>query len=148
VKLAQNPKPTLAEEIKARDYTVLRPFQPSFDVAEFTKFISNVRKSVCSQQKKADDTRLPTCEMLQCAVQEAAQQLPLRAKPFAGWHEAHSRTLEPLRLHRNALMREWMKSGNRDPRLEETKKSAVRDMNKTVSGCFNAHVQAKSGGSG
>jgi hypothetical protein len=110
VKLAQAPKPTLAEEIKARDHAALRPFQPSFDVAEFTNFISNVRKSIASQQKEPVDARLPTCEMLQRAMQEAAQQLPLRAKPSAGWCEAHSRTLGPLRLHRNALVREWIKS--------------------------------------
>jgi hypothetical protein len=144
-KLAQKPKPTLTEEIKARDYMVLRPFCPSFDAAEFTKFLENVRKSTRSQQKEADDTRLPACEMLQCAVQEAAQQLPIRAKPSAGWHEARLSTLEPLRLHRNALTRKWIKSGKRDPRLEEAKRSAARDMNKAASGCFNAHVQEKWG---
>jgi hypothetical protein len=43
-------------------------------------------------------------------------------------------------------MHEWIKSGKRDPRLEEAKRSAARDVNRAVSGCFNARVQEKVGG--
>ena len=115
VKLAHALKSPEPQLIKRRDHLILRPFTPSFDVIEFSSFIANVRRGIQLQsQEDVDKVPTYTCEMLQRTMQYGALRLPIREKPSSEWWSANAFLLEPLRLHRNALLRKWGSRGRLD----------------------------------
>jgi hypothetical protein len=145
-KLAKTPKPSQSDEAKLTDCRVFRPFTPSFDPALTSTCLSGVRR-FCRELELVDPAvRLPKCEPLQLATQKAAEKLPKRKKASAGWCMARARTLDPLRLHRSALLKKWNQRGRSgSKRLETAKRAAVEAMNVARRGCFNALVQSEMG---
>ena len=66
VKLAQAPKPSQPDRIKARNHNAIRPFTPSFDPAIFTQYQGCVRQR--RRLPKSGDDPPPKCEVLQLAM--------------------------------------------------------------------------------